>query len=79
MFVPDFDAQRKEDLEIAGELSRIFADGSIGIAYQPIVDARTTRIVCAEALARWPSSSPRHLTPDRFVRVAESHGLIDDL
>jgi diguanylate cyclase (GGDEF)-like protein len=79
LFSSKFDAERNEILDISGELRRIIADGSIEIAYQPIVDSHKATIVGVEALARWPSSSSRQVTPDRFIRVAETCGLIDDL
>lgn len=79
LFSSKFDAERNEILDISSELRRIVADGSIEIAYQPIIDAFKGTIVGVEALARWPSSSSRKVTPDRFIRVAETCGLIDEL
>lgn len=79
LFEARLDAERREDAEIAVELDSIVAAGSIGIAYQPIIAAHDRSIVAVEALARWPKSSPRNLAPDRFIRIAERHGLIDRL
>ena len=45
------------------------------MAYQPIIDATNRAVVGVEALARWPGPSP--LTPERFIPVAEEHGMID--
>jgi diguanylate cyclase (GGDEF)-like protein len=78
-YVASFDDIRFENIAIAVELREIIASGVLEVAYQPIVDARCTKIIGVEALARWPSSSARKLTPDRFIAIAESHGLIDDL
>jgi len=57
------DAERLDDLAVAGELRAIIDEGRIEIAYQPIVDAHTSAIVMVEALARWPSSSARPWSP----------------
>jgi diguanylate cyclase (GGDEF)-like protein len=78
-YAVSFDIIRLEDAAIAEELRDIIASATLEIAYQPIVDARSEKIIGVEALARWPSSSPRKLTPDRFIAIAESSGLIDDL
>lgn len=79
-FVPAFDAERQEDLAIATELRQILDEGRIEVAFQPVVaSAAPNKIVGVEALARWPSSSSRRVFPDRFVHVAETQGIIDDL
>jgi diguanylate cyclase (GGDEF)-like protein len=78
-YAASFDETRVENAAIAEELRGIIASATLEIAYQPIVDARSEKIIGVEALARWPSSSPRKLTPDRFIGIAESSGLIDDL
>jgi diguanylate cyclase (GGDEF)-like protein len=78
-YTSNFDVSRVENLAIAEELRGIISSATLEVAYQPIVDARTSKIIGVEALARWPSSSARKLTPDRFIGIAESNGLIDDL
>lgn len=57
----------------------IIREGAIEVRYQPIMCARSNRMVGVEALARWPSSSPRQVGTERFIAVAEQNGLIDDL
>ena len=77
-YSPEFDIERVDNNAIALELRDIISRRTIAINYQPVVDARTRGIVSVEALARWPSDSPRKIGPDRFIRVAEASGLIDD-
>jgi EAL domain-containing protein (putative c-di-GMP-specific phosphodiesterase class I)/ActR/RegA family two-component response regulator len=63
----------------AQELAEGIEAKEIVCLYQPKVALDDRRIVGVEALCRW--YSPRHgvVRPDRFIRVAEQHGLIDAL
>jgi diguanylate cyclase (GGDEF)-like protein len=79
VFNAEFDVARNEEIEITTELREILKSDLLEVAYQPIVDAQSRKIVAVEALARWPASSTRRLTPDRFIAIAERQGLINDL
>ena len=46
------------------------------VAYQPIVDLTTGRIVGVEALARWTHPTRGPIPPVEFIPVAEANGLI---
>ncbi len=48
-FVPALDTRRNENLDIASELRIHIENGDMGLAFQPIVDARTQAIVGVEA------------------------------
>jgi len=73
------DRRNVDELAIAAEMRRLLEQGSFEVAYQPIVDSRSRAIVAVEALARWPKRSHMQLTPDRFIPIAEEHGLISAL
>jgi diguanylate cyclase (GGDEF)-like protein len=47
--------------------------------YQPIMDLRTKQVVGFEALARWRHPSLGDVPPERFIPIAESTGLINEL
>jgi EAL domain-containing protein (putative c-di-GMP-specific phosphodiesterase class I) len=47
--------------------------------YQPIVDAKTLRPSCVEALVRWNHPTMGLLSPDLFIPLAEEAGLMDPL
>jgi diguanylate cyclase (GGDEF)-like protein len=79
IFRPDLDVKRREDLAIALELREHVRLGRIGVAYQPMVDATSSRIIGVEALARWPQGTGKTINPVHFIRIAEEHGIINDL
>jgi diguanylate cyclase (GGDEF)-like protein len=74
-----FDVERAESQAITAELRTIIRNREIELQFQQVVSTRDMRISGVETLARWPQSSKRKVTPDRFISVAESAGLIDDL
>jgi diguanylate cyclase (GGDEF)-like protein len=53
--------------------------GRIDVAYQPIVDVATGRVVAVEALARWPDDGGDALAPACLVAIAEAQGLVTRL
>ena len=79
LFDSALDEKRSEEIAIANEMRAFIAQGVFDIAYQPMVDSRSRAMIGVEALARWPKSSDRRLAPDRFIGIAEEHGLINDL
>ncbi|HXH17209.1 MAG TPA: bifunctional diguanylate cyclase/phosphodiesterase [Sphingomonas sp.] len=57
-------------------LRRAIENRELRLAYQPICDLATERIVAFEALARWTDSSGAEHCPNDFIPVAEESGLI---
>lgn len=78
-FDPSMDESAAEDRAVAEALSAILRHDALEVAYQPIVDATSSRIIGVEALARWPSSYPGAVATERFIAAAERYGLIDML
>ncbi len=64
-----------ERLVLAGELTKGLQSGEIEAHFQPKADAKSGRIVGAEALARWRHPERGLLGPDKFVGAAEQAGL----
>jgi diguanylate cyclase (GGDEF)-like protein len=54
------------------------ADG-LTLAYQPLIDLKTRRVVGCEALARWTHPTLGAIPPSLFIPVAEETGLISEI
>ena len=52
------------------------AVSGLQLHYQPIVDIQTRRVVRFEALLRWRHPQRNHISPARFIPLAEESGLI---
>jgi diguanylate cyclase (GGDEF)-like protein len=74
--IDEFDPQR---LGLLAELRRAITNDELVLHYQPKVDATTHRVVAFEALVRWQHPTRGLLTPDEFIPIAESTGLIGPL
>ncbi|MEG1803125.1 MAG: EAL domain-containing protein, partial [Lachnospiraceae bacterium] len=68
------DIHRREN--ITEILKNTIANNDIVLYYQPIYDVNSSRFLFAESLARIPNSSLGFLSPEEFIPVAESTGLI---
>ncbi|MEC9342305.1 MAG: EAL domain-containing protein, partial [Pseudomonadota bacterium] len=63
-------------LEIESDLRRALAREELELFFQPILDARSTVPVAAEALVRWNHPAKGLLDPGEFIRIAEKSGLV---
>ena len=76
----DIETMSREDRNIEKALRQgLECPEEFSVHYQPIVDAQSGAFVRAEALARWRSNTIGTIGPDRFIRVAETAGLIPAL
>jgi len=66
-------------LSIEAELRHAIEEEELLLYYQPIVAARTLKIVGAEALIRWRHPERGLISPGEFIPVAEATGLIAPL
>jgi diguanylate cyclase (GGDEF)-like protein len=71
------DAYHKVWLE--SQLRKAIVRSHFKLVYQPKFDLQSGRIVCMEALARWPNAKIGLIPPAEFIPVAESTGLIHKL
>lgn len=63
----------------ASEVARAIRSGELVNYYQPLVDMTSGRVIGMESLVRWRHPHDGLLLPERFIAVAEEHGLIREL
>ncbi|MCZ4306142.1 EAL domain-containing protein [Zoogloeaceae bacterium G21618-S1] len=65
-----------EHLRLESDLRHAVERREFELHYQPEIDARSGRLVAAEALVRWRHPSRGLLGPNEFIPIAEETGLI---
>ncbi|MES2817710.1 MAG: PAS domain S-box protein [Pseudomonadota bacterium] len=68
-----------ERLRLENDLRLALARGEFELYFQPQVDARSNRIIGAEALLRWQHPTLGPQSPAVFIQVLEESGLILDV
>jgi len=63
-------------LKLRNELQDAIANESLVLHYQPLIDARTSRIKSIEALVRWNHPEQGLIAPNNFIPLAEKTGQI---
>lgn len=61
---------------LSGEFVAAEGRGELSIAYQPIVELASYRVVGAEALLRWTHATRGAVSPNTFIGFAEPEGLL---
>jgi diguanylate cyclase (GGDEF)-like protein/PAS domain S-box-containing protein len=75
-YSPNMDRSSHENLQVHTRLKEAMAQNGLQLHYQPQVDVETGAILGAEALLRWFDPVLGHVSPARFIPVAEATGLI---
>lgn len=78
-FTRELDLELRENMLLAGRLSQAIAEDELRLFYQPKVSVQDGRVTGLEALVRWQHPSEGMLSPARFIPVAETSGLINEL
>jgi predicted signal transduction protein with EAL and GGDEF domain len=78
-FDADMDARTQERDLIERDLPGAIIKGDVRSYYQPLIDLQTKHVAGFEALARWQHAALGGVSPDRFIPVAESCGLMNEL
>jgi diguanylate cyclase (GGDEF)-like protein/PAS domain S-box-containing protein len=66
-------------LQLEQALRRALAQQHLEVHYQPKIDLRTGQLHSLEALARWKDQELGQVPPQRFIAMAETLGLIQQL
>lgn len=78
-FAQAMSAQARDHLTIERGLRRAIRTGDVQVLFQPIFSANSSQQVAVEALARWRCEELGDVSPERFIPIAESSGLIHEL
>ncbi|MFJ7356804.1 putative bifunctional diguanylate cyclase/phosphodiesterase [Phyllobacterium sp. NPDC097923] len=79
VFVETMDHSFRSKQRLKSDLRKAIAEGTLSVAYQPIINVRTLRMVGCEALSRWNHPEYGPISPAEFIPMAEEMGLISDL
>jgi diguanylate cyclase (GGDEF)-like protein len=79
VFSADHDKEINEQGRIQQALRAADLEAELHLAYQPVVDVDTGRVMAYEALARWQSPVLGAVSPNAFIRAAERAGIIGRL
>jgi diguanylate cyclase (GGDEF)-like protein len=79
LFEEAMEKQFHELRSLEGALANAIENGELEVYYQPIVELKTGRITCCEALLRWHHPELGSVSPSKFIPIAESTGLISPI
>ena len=68
-----------ERRELERDLRTAIERGELAIAYQPIVEASTTKVIAYEALLRWQHPTRGNISPSVFIPIAEETKQIGEI
>ncbi|MFQ5643518.1 MAG: putative bifunctional diguanylate cyclase/phosphodiesterase [Thiogranum sp.] len=75
-YTPDQDDYSISRLGLSSELRDAISEDQLMLEYQPMVDFRSGRVFCAEALVRWRHPEYGLIPPEEFIPTAEQTGVI---
>ncbi|WP_245517149.1 MULTISPECIES: EAL domain-containing protein [unclassified Mesorhizobium] len=78
-FEPGMDARLQERRQLESELAQGVANDQFVLHYQPLHDAKTSKLTGFEALVRWNHPRLGQLPPSQFIQLSEEVGVIDSL
>ena len=76
VFEDSMDAEYKRRQMLKNELAKALDNESLNVRYQPIVDAKSGKIVACEALSRWSHPTLGDISPAEYIPLAEEMGMI---
>jgi diguanylate cyclase (GGDEF)-like protein len=79
LYDPAMDTDREERNALEIDLRVAIESGDLTLAYQPLISAETHEMTGVEALVRWNRPGFGPISPEVFIPVAETSGLIEAL
>ena len=76
LYAPAMNARALEQLTLENRLRRALPNGELELFYQPIVSMANRRICSMETVLRWRHPELGLLSPDSFIALCETTGLI---
>lgn len=76
VFAPGMDETAKQRMAVEQDIRRGMQKGEFLFFFQPILDAKTSDLIGAEALLRWQHPDKGLLSPAAFIDVAEESGAL---
>ncbi len=78
-----FDHQMNKDaqnsISLIADLQSAILNNELSLSYQPKIDLNTSKVTGAEALLSWQHPERGSISPDVFIPLAESSGMIIDI
>lgn len=68
-----------DSVEIENDLSHALSCGQLFIVYQPIIRFPNMELAGFEALLRWKHPTRGHISPNKFIPIAEENGFIIEI
>jgi predicted signal transduction protein with EAL and GGDEF domain len=75
-YSPALSREYEKRVMLEKDLQSALDNDELELRYQPIVDPRSGRTICCEALLRWQHPTMGEIPPSTFVPIAEGTGLI---
>jgi diguanylate cyclase (GGDEF)-like protein len=76
LFTDEMNTRVMEQLTLENNLRAAIGKEEFFLVYQPQVDIASGRVIGLEALIRWQHPELGLIMPDKFIRIAESSGLM---
>lgn len=79
IYSPSMNIESYKTFRLESDLYKAISNQEFYLDYQPKVDAKTGRIMGAEALIRWRHPNWGVISPGEFIPMAENNGVIFDM
>jgi diguanylate cyclase (GGDEF)-like protein len=79
LFRDEMDTAYRYRQRLKAELKACVDAGGLTLAFQPLIDLKSRKVVACEALARWTHPTLGSIPPSLFIPIAEETGLISDI